>query len=214
LRDTSAADFIKSSAINGFYANKGFQEINQIASYVDSIDFGGSSMRNELVSNAINEKLRIYADTCSIPLVALYALYRSQFEKNYNVNQEYYNKFNKKWKKEKSAYFIEFRNKTSYKNDHNIVTYLLLSCSFFFIGFIVRSGYRKPKEIDKNIIKDLTNQERKILSMIKEGKSNKDISEGLSIGLSTVKSHVYSIYSKLDIKSRKEILNMNLENDY
>jgi DNA-binding NarL/FixJ family response regulator len=44
------------------------------------------------------------------------------------------------------------------------------------------------------------------------GKSNKEISDELNIGLSTVKSHVNRIYSKLEIKSRKDILNLNIEN--
>lgn len=213
IRDTSSIDFIKNSAIYGFSANKGFQEINQIASYVDSIDFIGSPMRTELVSNAINEKLRIYADTCSIPLVALYALYKSQFEKNYPLNQQYYNKFNKKWKNEKSAYFVEFRKKIPNKRKGSILIYLSLGTALFTLGYLTRSGLFKHKEKNKNVVKDLTNQERKILLMVREGKSNKEISEELSIGLSTVKSHVYNIYSKLDIKTRKDIFNMNLERD-
>jgi DNA-binding CsgD family transcriptional regulator len=44
-----------------------------------------------------------------------------------------------------------------------------------------------------------------------EGKSNKEISDILLIGLSTVKSHVNSIYSKLGINSRKDVLNLNLD---
>ena len=52
----------------------------------------------------------------------------------------------------------------------------------------------------------LTVQERKIFSLLKEGKSNKEISDECAISLSTVKSHVNNIYSKLQINSRKEAL--------
>ena len=48
-------------------------------------------------------------------------------------------------------------------------------------------------------MKNLSVQERKIYTLLKEGKSNKEISEELNIGLSTVKSHASNIYSKLKI---------------
>jgi len=51
----------------------------------------------------------------------------------------------------------------------------------------------------------LSIQERRVFQLVSEGKSNKEISAELNIGLSTVKSHVHSIYGKLGIKSRKEI---------
>lgn len=211
LTDTSTVDFIKSFILNGHPANKGFQEINQIVSYIDSIGFTGSAIKTDLIKNAVNDKLRLFADTCTNPVIALYALYKSQFEKNYPINEQYYNKFLKRWKNEKSTYFVEFREKIPYKRNDSIFIYLLLCCSFFILGYVSRLRIKKHNEIDKNVIKDLTNQERKILLLMKEGKSNKEISDGLSIGLSTVKSHVYSIYSKLDIKSRKDILNLNMD---
>lgn len=55
-------------------------------------------------------------------------------------------------------------------------------------------------------ISELSIQERKIFSLLKEGKSNKEIADECAISVSTVKSHVNSIYSKLGIKARKEIL--------
>lgn len=213
VRDTSTVDFIKSSDINGNPANRGIKEINQLVSYIDSAGFTGSSIKTDLIKNAVYEKLRLLADTCTNPLVALYAIYKSQYEKNYSNNQQYYNKFLKKWKNEKSTYFVEFRKKIPHKRNGYILIYLLIGCSFFILGFITKSGFKKQIEINKNVIKDLTNQERKIILMLKEGKSNKEISADLSIGLSTVKSHVYSIYSKLEIKSRKEIFNLDLDLD-
>lgn len=211
IRDTSRVDFLKSIIINGHYANREFREINQLASYIDSAGLTGSPIKTDLIRNAIDEKLRFFADTCSIHLVSLYALYKSHFERNYPVNQQYYNKLLSKWKDEKSTYFIDFRKKIPAIRNSNILIYIVL-CSFFFIlGFILRSGIYRRKEIDKNIIKDLTNQERKILLLIKAGRSNKEISDELSIELCTVKSHAYSIFSKLGINSRKEILNLDLD---
>jgi DNA-binding NarL/FixJ family response regulator len=44
--------------------------------------------------------------------------------------------------------------------------------------------------------------------MLKKGASNKEISEEFNIGISTVKSHVSSILSKMNAKSRKELMRL------
>jgi len=67
--------------------------------------------------------------------------------------------------------------------------------------------FRRYRGKNNNLIKSLSVQERKIFTLLKDGKSNKEISEEFNIGLSTVKSHVNNIYSKLNIKSRKEGMN-------
>jgi NarL family two-component system response regulator LiaR len=51
---------------------------------------------------------------------------------------------------------------------------------------------------------DLTDREREVLALMAEGLSNPDIAERLIIGLSTVKTHVSNILSKLDVSSRME----------
>ena len=50
----------------------------------------------------------------------------------------------------------------------------------------------------------LTQREEEILRAIVEGRSNKRISDTLFISVETVKSHVKSIYQKLQVKSRVE----------
>ena len=212
IRDTSSVDFIKSIVLDGNPANKEFQEINHIESYIDSIGFTGSNIKTDLIRNAVNEKLRFFADTCSNPLISLYAIYKSQFEKNYSVNQQYFNKFLRKWKKEKTTYFVEFRKNIPYQKNNDILIYILLCSMFFILGVITRSIFKNRKQKDKNLLKDLTNQERKIFALIMEGKSNKEISDILIIELATVKTHVNNIYSKLGINSRKDILNLNPDN--
>jgi len=58
---------------------------------------------------------------------------------------------------------------------------------------------------------DLSIQERKVLSLLVDGLSNKEISSHLNIGVSTVKSHVHKIYKKLEIKSRKDVYRFKSE---
>ncbi len=53
---------------------------------------------------------------------------------------------------------------------------------------------------------ELSKQERTIKRLILEGKSNKEIANELFISLSTVKTHITNIYSKLKVSNRQELL--------
>ena len=48
----------------------------------------------------------------------------------------------------------------------------------------------------------LTHREQQIASLIKRGKSNKEIARELQIGLSTVKNHVHNILTKMGVRNR------------
>ena len=63
----------------------------------------------------------------------------------------------------------------------------------------------KQNKIDPQI-KNLSRQEKRVYKLLKSGKSNKEISSELHIEVSTVKSHLHKIYSRLGVKSRKEII--------
>ena len=60
---------------------------------------------------------------------------------------------------------------------------------------------------DNDLIRQLSVQEKRVFDLIREGASNKEISSELNIEVSTVKSHVYKIFSRLGVRSRKEIIN-------
>ena len=50
----------------------------------------------------------------------------------------------------------------------------------------------------------LTQREKEILEAILDGQSNREISESLCISIETVKSHIKSIYQKLQVRNRVE----------
>lgn len=52
----------------------------------------------------------------------------------------------------------------------------------------------------------LTAREREVLKLLANGKSNKEISTGLSISETTVKTHLRSIFAKLNVLSRTEAI--------
>ena len=52
----------------------------------------------------------------------------------------------------------------------------------------------------------LTNREREVIAVIGEGLKNKQIAERLFISEETVRRHLTSIYSKLDVSDRLELV--------
>ncbi|MDO4176916.1 MAG: helix-turn-helix transcriptional regulator [Bacillota bacterium] len=52
----------------------------------------------------------------------------------------------------------------------------------------------------------LTRRECELLELIYQGKSNKDIAERLFLSESTVKTHIYNIFRKMNVKSRVEAI--------
>lgn len=205
IENRSSETLFGSVEISGFLQAKMLREIDQMVLFVDTANFNSTSLKRELMKKALDEKLRQFADTCSFPLVTLYALYKTDFESNIAENPVFYNRFLEKWKDEKSSYFGEFRKaipRENIKPNYSILfglAGLILGAMLTF--FILK---RKPKKTE--LAETLTVQERKIFSLIEAGKSNKEISSELNIEISTVKSHVNNLYSKLKINSRKEIM--------
>ena len=193
--------------IKGFQPAKMLREIDEMVLFVDTANFNSTSLKRELMEKALDEKLRQIADTCSFPLVALYAIYKSNFESNIAENPGFYSRFLNKWKDEKSTYFEEIRKSIpaeTKKQNYSI----LFGLAGLFLGSILTFYFLKRKPQKTEPAEILTIQERKIFLMIQSGKSNKEISNELNIEISTVKSHVNNLYSKLKINSRKEILNI------
>lgn len=59
---------------------------------------------------------------------------------------------------------------------------------------------------DVPLIEQLSKREREILQLMGEGKSNREIAQQLVIAISTVKSHLHTIYSKLQVQSRTQAI--------
>jgi len=80
---------------------------------------------------------------------------------------------------------------------------------FLIAGFIV-SKYKRPvagdKEIQDNLFSNLTAKELTILELIAAGKSNKEIAALNFVEVSTIKTHINNIYTKLSISNRREAI--------
>jgi len=73
------------------------------------------------------------------------------------------------------------------------------------IAKMVVNSFQKKNLADTEA--ELSEREHEILMLLTAGFRNKEVAEKLSISLSTVKSHVYSIYQKLHVSSRVEAVN-------
>jgi RNA polymerase sigma factor (sigma-70 family) len=66
--------------------------------------------------------------------------------------------------------------------------------------------FTKPEEsqLSMEILESLTEREQEVLALLAEGKKNVDIADILTISPGTVRVHVHSILSKLNVKDRTQ----------
>ncbi len=64
---------------------------------------------------------------------------------------------------------------------------------------------RKRKKSSSELLEKLTPQEQKIVNLILENKTNKEIASELFVSVSTIKTHINNLYKKLGITSREEM---------
>ena len=62
--------------------------------------------------------------------------------------------------------------------------------------------------LSRPVAKDLSEREKEVLAGVLAGKKRKEIAEALFISESTVKKHIASIYTKLHVSSRSELLSL------
>jgi len=78
---------------------------------------------------------------------------------------------------------------------------LILSILTNFLLFKKVSSHKKHH----SVIKKLTKQEQKILNLILQDKSNKEIASEIFVSVSTVKTHINNLYKKINVSSREEV---------
>lgn len=196
------------------YLNSGIQEVNRILLEYESNASKDFSLGREFLQIARDEKLRRFADSSQHLLLALYALHHTHAKSHAKEEVAYYEDFFDKWANQESLYLDEFRKEVSLVPQVAQPDYLawLVGFACLVLGMMIRPIFlwiKSQGQVSKEqLLKELSLQERKIFQLIREGKSNKEISEQLHIELTTVKSHVRNVYGKLQISSRKEALNI------
>lgn len=185
--------------------NMAFQRVSDLVFVADSLAAESSASKRLLVEKQLLKDLHSVADTSANLLVSLYAIYKSNFESNYPSHAGFYRSYLRKWKGQDNAYLEAFSKKMpreAGKPAHVLLIFLALIVVLISLVPVVRR-FRKSHGLEK-----LSIQERRIYELLQQGASNQEISNHFNIGLSTVKSHVSSIYAKLKVKSRKHIMNV------
>ncbi|MCD4729762.1 MAG: hypothetical protein K8R74_04115, partial [Bacteroidales bacterium] len=142
----------KMISITGYYPNHALRQVDEIENYIDSMNYNGSAVKKEFITKAIYGKLRFIADTSKHPLISLYALYKSKFESDFAVNQQFYRNYIRKWDNEKSTYFTSFRSQLPLSDNREILYRFLIGFIFLCVGFILsifwKSRIRNNKRIE------------------------------------------------------------------
>ena len=199
--------------LSSCYVNPGLLQIEKILAEYESNASGDFSLGREFLQIARDEKLRRLADSSQNLLLSLYALSQTHIKAHLKEDPAYYKSFFEKWEKSSSPYLEEFRQEYSWdfvgtEKTDSFYFYFFFGLLFGIPIWPIIQFLKKSQQENPSLrLNELSIQERKIFSMIQEGKSNKEISEVLHIEPSTVKSHVRNLYGKLQISSRKEALN-------
>ena len=185
----------------------------------------------KLSEEKLHQDLKLFSDTCSNSLISLAAVINTDFDEYFEKDHFFYEDFGERLKKElpNSVYTKNYFRKLNYyafEDSDTLPSWVLWVIGLLSVGLFILLGlnaylYKKLKfqnanidpnkeQIIESLYDKLTFKEREILALIKEGKSNKEIASQLFVEISTVKTHINKIYSKLKIKSRKEVLKIGV----
>ena len=186
-------------------------------------DSKSDAQRKLIYSNYFKE-IQKFSASLNEPLVELYTYSLYSDEKSFSrelylddlKQSKYYNDLLEKLDREypNSSYASQYKKdliKDQYpllksKVNNKIIIYVL--GLLLIISLIINYLFYKKRNLKKSILdykEALSPQEQKVFELMNQELSNKEIADKLFISLSTVKTHINSIYSKLSISSRKEI---------
>lgn len=185
--------------------NNSFHTVSSMVQDAEYRAANSSATKREFIERKLEEDLMFIADTTNNVMVALHALNSINQDSYIAVQHRFLSSFLNRWKAEENAYLTDFRTKHKDASGNSSLLYWIIGGIVCVgCGFLLgRLGSGKKDNLSK-----LSIQERKIFEYLKQGASNQEISDEFNIGLSTVKTHVSSIYSKLKVKSRKEIMDL------
>ena len=172
----------------------------------------------------LNRDLFEFSDTSQHILVALAALINTDMDKYFDLQSDKYLNFGKRLSAELNnhSYTDDYFRKMNYYSGEltaqSIPAWIFVLLFFLIIALLVAAAYilylrKKIIAVDDTSqstkkLPAFTRQEEKILSLILDEKSNKEIAAELFIELSTVKTHINKLYSKLGVKNRSEAKNI------
>jgi len=114
--------------------------------------------------------------------------------------------YTKQYKNELNSDLYMLNTQAETKTEFNwlYIALCLLIVSVILNIYLIFKKKKSKKQSFENLKQRLSKQERVVLDLILQNKTNKDIAETLFISVSTIKTHTNSIYKKLEVQSREE----------
>jgi DNA-binding CsgD family transcriptional regulator len=212
----------RKTIINGNIANTDLAKLLNLRNSLYAPPDVPSAQSRKFLRDQILNDFKILADTSSFDIIKPFAFYFINESFNSINKLEYINDIYSDLNKTdtSSEYYKSFMEELNYLNYQyeineknnffgiSIKTVLLVFLSLLFFYLYRRLKIKKNNiQNDDKLETQLSIQEKRVLELLKEGKSNKEISQELHIEVSTVKSHLNKIYSRLGVKGRKELVN-------
>jgi DNA-binding NarL/FixJ family response regulator len=69
-----------------------------------------------------------------------------------------------------------------------------------------KQGDNRQEELLRSVVTVLTPRERQVLVMLAAGKSTSEVADELAIGITTVRTHVYRLRCKLNVRDRTQLV--------
>jgi len=199
--------------------NKRNEKLKQHISTYDTYlqEFYGTE--NELRQNLLTSKFQAY---CQEQISAspdglgnMFCLYRSKFsytqetaifQKVYDELQSPHTKSNYHSSLGKLINIHEFDSLNTMANWSLWLLLLSIGINIILVWNLIKNR-KGSKQVLPNL-DQLTSKEREVLDLITANKSNKDISSMMFVSDATVKTHINNIYRKLNVNSRKQVIEL------
>lgn len=182
--------------------------------------------KRDFQTQSLNKYIRNFVDSCQNTMVALFAIYHIVDRKtDFLRNSNFYFNFQDRLKKDYPSHIYTFAYDDMLKN---LVGYRDLVCeipritkpwrNWLIAGegavilllliwiFRLRQISLRKESVDYSTL--LTDKEFKIWESLASGKTNKEIAHEMFIELSTVKTHINSLYRRLNVSNRKEAIKL------
>lgn len=187
------------------------------------LDEGTTKSKRDFLNLHLNKFIRDFTNSCTDPMLGLFALYHiDDKETDFLRNSDFYFNF--------QVQIMHDYPNSPYTYSYNelldgLIGFRDLVCEMpqlanpwknwviggeaIIIFLLIFLFFRKQKagKNESNLAELLSDKEMKILQEMAAGKANKEIANELFIELSTVKTHINSIYKKLGAVKRQDAIN-------
>lgn len=212
---------LKNAQVWGYAPNTTLQQIAMLRkTWKDSKI--RSERERELVNTTYQQSLMALADTSTSVLASLFAIRELELLNAFESEQDWLASWLNAHDTDSSLYldevrlqfqFLEFKqeqNDEDQQSGNGVLIALIIGGIVIVLGaaiWFLRA--RKPKQSNSNL-SALTIKERQVFDLLRKGLTNKEIAAEMHVEPSTIKSHVSNIYTKLEVSSRVEVMDLEV----